>query len=120
MGGEVKGGPAPAVGERPTVPSQPEKIYAWLLEKETGKNHNISKPTIILGRGQNNADIVIDDARVSRIHAKITFSGGSFFIEDMGSMHGTFINGNKIKKSDLRDNDHIGLGPLILVFKKAI
>lgn len=41
-------------------------------------------------------DIPIADAGLSRRHARIVSEGGNYFIEDLGSTNGTFLNGNKV------------------------
>ncbi|HAC64699.1 MAG TPA: phosphopeptide-binding protein [Cyanothece sp. UBA12306] len=50
---------------------------------------------------------------VSRIHADIRFEGGDFYIEDMGSSNGTYINHKSLPQGNrhrLRSGDRIGLG----------
>ena len=48
-------------------------------------------PAIRIGRKPEN-DIVLDDVRVSGLHARLIVSGGRTFIEDLGSSNGTFLN----------------------------
>lgn len=50
---------------------------------------------LILGRGRD-AHIVIDEAKASRRHTRIALEGGELCIEDLGSINGTFVNGNRI------------------------
>jgi chromosome segregation ATPase len=56
------------------------------------------------------AEIAIRDAWISWDHAAITFEGGAFVIEDLGSKSGTFINGAKITKQALKDGDEVAFG----------
>lgn len=60
-----------------------------------GQTKTINKNGATIGRAADN-DIVIPDSTVSSHHARISCSSGSFTIEDMGSLNGTYINGNKI------------------------
>ena len=63
-----------------------------------------------LGRSSDN-DIVVDYSAVSGRHAKIVRIGENYFIEDLGSSNGTFINGKKINGQYLLNSgDLIGLG----------
>ena len=60
----------------------------------------------ILGRG-NDADITIDHKKASRRHARIFPRGSGHFIEDLGSINGTIVNGEKIKEKELYPGDSI-------------
>ena len=55
-------------------------------------------------------DLVIADPRVSRDHALIVADNGQFFVEDLGSKHGTFINGERIQRKQLERNDRVEFG----------
>ena len=68
------------------------------------------KKSIVLGRADT-CDVVVDNNQISRAHAKITTAGGKYFIEDLGSMNGTFVNGIRLNgKSPLGPSDTIILG----------
>ncbi len=69
----------------------------------------------IIGRDAGNA-AAVDDRQVSRHHARITCSDGDFWIEDLNSTNGTRVNGVKVDKQKLADNDQIGVGDTILTF----
>ncbi len=53
----------------------------------------------LLGRGHHN-QIIITDPFVSHDHAKIIFQQGDFFLEDLGSINGTYINGVRVTGSE--------------------
>ena len=55
-------------------------------------------------------DLVIADPRVSRDHALITTEQGAFFVQDQGSKHGTFVNGQKVERQKLQRNDRLEFG----------
>lgn len=69
--------------------------------------------------GRDSAAVVwIDDASVSRRHARIVLDGDGATIEDLGSKNGTFVRGRKIEKpARLADRDVIKIGPARLVFR---
>lgn len=68
---------------------------------------------IVIGRSSE-LDMVLVEDMVSRKHAKITTSGGQLVIQDMGSTNGTFVNGEKIRKTRLKEGDRILIGTSIL------
>jgi hypothetical protein len=53
-------------------------------------------------------DLAIADPRVS--HALILSENGKFFVQDQGSKHGTFVNGEKVERRQLERNDRIEFG----------
>lgn len=73
---------------------------------------------LIIGRSSE-LDIVLVEDMVSRKHAKITLSAGKITIEDLGSTNGTFVNGEKVKTSRLKEGDRILVGTSILKLVKA-
>ncbi len=63
------------------------------------KELKIDQDEIIIGRDSGN-DVQIDNAAVSREHAKIIRGPNYYLIEDLNSTNGTFVNGKKIKGID--------------------
>ena len=55
-------------------------------------------------------DLVIADPRVSRDHAQIMQEGQDFFLVDLGSKHGTFVNGERIQRQKLDRGDRLEFG----------
>ena len=55
-------------------------------------------------------DLAIADPRVSRDHALIVSENGKFFVEDQGSKHGTFVNGERVQRKPLERNDRLEFG----------
>jgi pSer/pThr/pTyr-binding forkhead associated (FHA) protein len=60
-----------------------------------GASFNLEGDQLTIGRDSTN-DIVINDAEISRRHARLTFQGGKFVLEDLGSTNGTFVNGQRL------------------------
>ncbi|SHE69847.1 FHA domain-containing protein [Clostridium fallax] len=72
------------------------------------------RETITIGRREENS-IVIQDKFVSGSHAKVYVKNDEFYLEDLNSTNGTFLNNNQVKgKVKLKVNDEIRLGSTIL------
>ena len=81
-----------------------------------GENIELAPPGISIGREEDN-DVQLLVAGVSRYHAKITFNGSDWRIQDLGSTNGTKVNGKPIQSPvPLQENDAIAIGDQILVF----
>lgn len=69
----------------------------------------IKKDSALIGRGEEN-DITINDASVSRKHARITRNGHAYFMRDLKSRNGTWIEGNILRAGEKRE---IGRGCIV-------
>lgn len=79
------------------------------------KEITVDKPSISVGRKPDN-DIVIDNPAISGHHCKISLEGGTYYVEDLDSTNGTFVNEKRVKKSGLHHNDVVGVAKHALVF----
>ncbi len=78
-----------------------------------GKTFDLQGASGTIGREANN-EVVINDPEVSRKHARLTFQGGAWVIEDLGSTNGTFVNESRLSGPySLRLGDVVGLGEKI-------
>ena len=100
----------PSSGESTTVVSQVSTTRgeeSALLQQLVLRGRD----SLTIGRDADN-DAVIDHPVVSRFHAQIRRRDGSFYLVDLNSTNGTFINGKQIKgKRVLRAGDVIRIGP---------
>lgn len=67
------------------------------------------KNEIMIGRNTEN-DIVIENLAVSKAHARIVNQDEAYFIEDLNSTNGTYLNKIRVTKKDLKNNDIIIIG----------
>jgi len=85
-----------------------------------GKTQALLQPqqVWILGRDTHKASIAVQDGRLSRCHAAIHYiTEKGFFLVDLDSRNGSFINGERVWRSTLlRDGDRVRLGSLSFVF----
>ena len=73
------------------------------------KNIVLNRTPFSVGR-KVDKDLVIADPRVSRDHAHIMQEGTDFFLVDLGSKHGTFVNGERIQRQKLERGDRMEFG----------
>jgi len=64
---------------------------------------------ILIGR-KGDADVVLNNQHVSRHHAKLVKTADGYFLQDLGSTHGTFVNETRVEQHALRHGDKISLG----------
>jgi pSer/pThr/pTyr-binding forkhead associated (FHA) protein len=60
--------------------------------------------------------VFLDDVTVSRKHAVVLERNGHWFIEDQGSLNGTFVNRRRVESAELSDGDEIQIGKYRLTF----
>lgn len=68
---------------------------------------------MLIGR-HHSCDVVLDDATVSRRHARLLFRDGRWIVQDLESTNGTAINGTRVGRCELRPGDHLALGDALV------
>jgi pSer/pThr/pTyr-binding forkhead associated (FHA) protein len=75
---------------------------------------------LTIGRDSSNG-VAVNDPEVSRKHARLSFQGGKYVIDDLGSTNGTFVNGQRIAGPVvLKPGDVVSLGEQIVLMYDAI
>jgi pSer/pThr/pTyr-binding forkhead associated (FHA) protein len=80
-----------------------------------GSQFRLDRPVTSAGRHPAN-NIVVDDVTVSRHHAEFLYERGEFRVFDVGSLNGTYVNGEPTHTTVLTNSDEIRLGKFRLVF----
>jgi len=82
-----------------------------LVDQRTGGELELARPVTLIGRAEY-CDLCIPERTVSREHARIRRRLTGHYIEDLGSTHGTRVNGVRIRaRVRLSDGDVITIGP---------
>jgi FHA domain/zinc-ribbon domain len=81
----------------------------------TGETFRPEGERTTIGRSPD-CGIFLDDVTVSRRHAVLVEREGGFFIEDQGSLNGTFLNRRRIESARLADGDELQIGKYRLTF----
>jgi tRNA A-37 threonylcarbamoyl transferase component Bud32 len=146
---EVLAAPPPSPAVAPPIPAQPRRVesqptgetipYAeppvagtFLLQREPSAmawllvlngphrgRHFPLADSVAIGR-EVGCDVVLDDPTASRQHARMRLENSRFYIYDLASSNGTFVNGVKVMKQELRDRDEIRIGNTIMLFVQAV
>ncbi|ATL29121.1 FhaA domain-containing protein [Streptomyces formicae] len=117
-GGGRPGGqsPAPSRPQSPGAGALPgAQVRRWI--EINGNRHQISRPTLVLGRSTD-ADVRIDDPGVSRRHCEIR-TGTPSTIQDLGSTNGIVVDGQHTTRATLRDGSRIVVGQTTIVYRQA-
>ena len=77
--------------------------------------YELSETESIIGRSSQ-SQIQLPVFGISRVHARIVCQNEEYYIEDLGSTNGTYVNNIRIKKCILRSHDVIELGGVKIVF----
>jgi len=85
-----------------------------------GTVYALDTDQISIGRDSTN-EITVNDAEVSRRHSRLTFQGGKYVLEDMGSTNGTYVNGQRLTGPRvLKSGEVISLGEQIVFVYEAV
>ena len=80
----------------------------------------LGEEPLVIGKKEDECDLVLDDESVSRLHARILPEAGGYMIEDLNSTNGTFKNGIRLRpyeKRKLVSGDEIRTGSVIIIYK---
>jgi len=115
---------APPPGPRKTVLITEQRrvpVVGWFVAmngEQKGEDFRVHDGQNIIGSGTD-ADIVIRDVTVSARHASLRHKDQKFFLSDLDSSNGTYLNDapESIAREELKDNDLVKLGGISLKFK---
>lgn len=74
-----------------------------------GRRHRLTKRTTTIGRSRD-CDISVNDANASRQHAEVRHIGLDYFLVDLGSTNGTYVNQQRVRRHAIADGDRIVIG----------
>jgi NADH:ubiquinone reductase (H+-translocating) len=102
-------------GEEPPVTDR--SPHAAQLRRDSGAEIALDRELISLGRGPDN-HVVVADPRASRRHALIQREGDAYWLDDLESQNGTWLNGTRVtERAALESGDEIRIGRTRFVFE---
>jgi len=99
---------------KPTGPA----VLELLDSGEVSPLFAVENDSIRLGRVADN-DIVLPDPNVSRVHARVWRRGDAYYVTDMSSTNGTWVNEERVSEAQLEEDDVIRLGSTRLIFRRS-
>lgn len=81
---------------------------------DAGRLFVLDRPTTVIGR-EKGVEVQLSDGAMSRKHASIVREGDVFFLEDLQSRNGTFVNNERVVKRALSSGDHISVSPNVVL-----
>jgi pSer/pThr/pTyr-binding forkhead associated (FHA) protein len=85
----------------------------------SGEAFNLSGERNTIGRSPD-AEVFLDDVTVSRNHAVLVERDGSYYVEDEGSLNGTFVNRHRIDSAKLENGDEVQIGKYRMTFVEGV
>lgn len=75
--------------------------HAWLVQSSTGRRIDLTKNRFVIGKSSGDVDFrIVGNGTVSRKHCQILKRGTDYYVEDLGSTNGTYIDGAKLEPND--------------------
>ena len=80
-----------------------------------GESFALEGERIAIGR-RPDSEVFLDDVTVSRDHALLVKRGGDYYLDDLGSLNGTYVNRHRIESHKLVDGDELQVGKYKLTY----
>ena len=80
-----------------------------------GESFPLHRDRLTVGR-RPDSDVFLDDVTVSRDHAVLVRRAGEYYLDDCGSLNGTYVNRRRIESHRLTDGDELQVGKYKLSF----
>ncbi len=105
---------------RPAAPGRPPRRLPkeLLVNDAAGRRTVPLRESLTVGRAAS-CDLVVEDNYVSNVHARIFLRDGSYFVEDLGSTNGTYMNRTKVATPlAIRPGDEVRMGKATLELRR--
>jgi hypothetical protein len=86
----------------------PRRPRLFVVHEE--RRHLVASDPFVIGRGSKTSDLAIRDGMISRKHAAVIFRNGTYYVKDLGSIHGIEFKGMRIDNKRIDEGDVFRLG----------
>ncbi|SDS51696.1 FHA domain-containing protein [Paraoerskovia marina] len=103
--------------EKAAVAALPRHSALLIMQHGPGAGSRflLDTPRTVAGRSER-ADIFLDDVTVSRKHAEFVREDDAFYVRDIGSLNGTYVNRDRVETVALNLGDEVQIGKFRLTF----
>lgn len=109
--------PVPRVPDAATAQTRPPAVAGAGPQAElkiesgpdAGHSHRAADKAVRMGRSPDN-DVILRDPATSGHHARLERRGEAFWVVDLGSTNGTFVNGEAVQEKQLNHGDRLTVG----------
>jgi hypothetical protein len=121
-GSGAAAGAVPGAGRRTVLISEKRKppVVGWFVAMsgdQKGEDFRLHDGKNTVGSASD-SQVILRDNTVSGQHASIRYEDGKFLLTDLDSSNGTYLNDRKVVREELKDNDEIRFGEVIVKFKR--
>ena len=102
-------------GALPELPVEATALVVRSGGGRAGETFTVEGDETIIGRSPECA-VFLDDVTVSRRHAVVARHDDGFYINDLGSLNGTYVNRRRVESAKLSDGDDVQIGKYRLTF----
>ena len=98
-----------------SVGDDDQPLLVVIRGTNAGSRFALDETITTIGRHPDST-VFLDDVTVSRRHAQVSRADGRFVLSDVGSLNGTYVNGERVDVHDLSEGDQLQVGKYRLVF----
>ena len=93
--------PVQPVMQNDQMPPQNNQEYIWIQSLDGQIQFQVGHGDFVIGKSKDRVNgVIIGNPAVSRVHCKILYQNGIYFIVDMGSSNGTYLNGKRVSATE--------------------
>ena len=102
-------------GSLPELPAETTALIVRSGGGRAGETFTVEGDETMIGRSPE-CEVFLDDVTVSRRHAVVARHDDGFYINDLGSLNGTYVNRRRVESAKLSDGDDVQIGKYRLTF----
>jgi pSer/pThr/pTyr-binding forkhead associated (FHA) protein len=102
-------------GSLPELPAETTALIVRSGGGRAGETFAFESDETMIGRSPE-CEVFLDDVTVSRRHAVVARHDDGFYINDLGSLNGTYVNRRRVESAKLSDGDDVQIGKYRLTF----